>query len=190
MSAFNLILDQIAALRARMDRERTTLRLGTVQSSGTVLLTDGAEVTPAARLTDTATGDIVLVGQHNRRTYVLGKPPQATTSAAATIASGWAVAGGETPTVTKSGDVVTFTGRVVRSSGTSKDAMTIPAGYRPAARQRIANIAVNSGNVTGPIFSVAYVEPDGTVTLDVVADASPAWDTSTWIAVSGAWVAA
>ena len=72
MSAFDLILEQIAGLRARMDRERTTLRLGTVTAALDVTLADGSTVTPAASLVALVDGDRVLTATQSRRLYVLG----------------------------------------------------------------------------------------------------------------------
>lgn len=80
MSAFDNILAELAALRAKVEEQRTTLTLGTYQSDGTVLLTDGAEVTPAATLAIVGTGDKVLLAQHNRRAYIVGQASPTTTS--------------------------------------------------------------------------------------------------------------
>lgn len=73
MSAFDSILADFAALKAKVTAEATTLRLGTYQADGSVLLPDGAALTPAAVLAYVETGDTVLVGHHLRRAWVLGK---------------------------------------------------------------------------------------------------------------------
>ena len=80
MTAFDDILTELAALRAKVESQRTTLTLGTYQADGTVLLTDGAEVTPAATLAIVGTGDKVLLAQHNRRAYIVGQASPTTTS--------------------------------------------------------------------------------------------------------------
>lgn len=73
VNPFDKLLAEVATLREAVARQRTTLTLGTYQSDGTVLLTDGAEVVPAAVLAVASAGDKVLLGQHGRRAYVLGQ---------------------------------------------------------------------------------------------------------------------
>jgi len=97
VNPFDKILADVATLRELVERQRTTLTLGTYQSDGTVLLTDGAEVVPAAVLAVVSAGDKVLLGQHNRRAYVLGQASPATAAGPA-----WA-SGVSTVTVNTSG---------------------------------------------------------------------------------------
>lgn len=73
MSALDRLADEIAELRRRLDTELASLRLGVYQSDGTVLLPDGAAVTPAAILAFVEAGDTVLMGHYQRRAWVLGE---------------------------------------------------------------------------------------------------------------------
>lgn len=156
-----------------------------------VLDTETDPIQKPSTLVPLDVGDRVFVLMESLRATVLGKvsePP--VSSAAATLASGFADVSSAPPTVTRAGDVVTLTGRFVRSSGTGTEPFTIPTGYRPATNTWVNVSAINAGNVTGPSFAVAAIDTSGIFTLLATSDASPAWGTTTWIAVNGAWVAA
>ena len=149
MSAFDKILAELAALRAKVEEQRTTLTLGTYQADGTVLLTDGAEVTPAATLAIVGTGDKVLLAQHNRRAYIVGQASPTTTSYSLGSLSDVDTTGAST------GDHLVF-------DGTQWGPVTPAAGPTPTVRMQ-----------AGQASALCYAETTIAVTFPTVFAAAP-----------------
>ena len=70
------------------------------------------------------------------------------------VSSGWAVAGGHTPTICMRGGVVQLSGAVVSSGGDQDNILTIPYQFRPSSEQFIgASVTAN-----GADFESTYAE--------------------------------
>lgn len=70
------------------------------------------------------------------------------------VSSGWAVAGGHTPTICMRGGVVQLSGAVVSNGGDQDNILTIPAQFRPSSEQFIgASVTAN-----GADFESTYAE--------------------------------
>lgn len=70
------------------------------------------------------------------------------------VSSGWAVAGGHTPTICMRGGVVQLAGAVVSNGGDQDNILTIPAQFRPSSEQFIgASVTAN-----GADFESTYAE--------------------------------
>lgn len=70
------------------------------------------------------------------------------------VSSGWAVAGGHTPTICMRGGVVQLSGAVVSNGGDQDNILTIPAQFRPTSEQFIgASVTAN-----GSDFESTYAE--------------------------------
>ena len=149
MTAFDDILTELAALRAKVESQRTTLTLGTYQADGTVLLTDGAEVTLAATLAIVGTGDKVLLEQHNRRAYIVGQASPTTTSYSLGSLSDVDTTGAST------GDHLVF-------DGTQWEPTTPPGGPTPTLRMQ-----------SGQVSALCYAETTIAVTFPVAFAAAP-----------------
>lgn len=140
MTAFDDILTELAALRAKVESQRTTLTLGTYQADGTVLLTDGAEVTPAATLAIVGTGDTVLLAQHNRRAYIVGQASPTTTSASLDSLSDVDTTGAT------AGNLLTFDGTQWEPG----------SGPTPALRARSGQAVIGMGGTVLQTESVSF----------------------------------
>ena len=70
------------------------------------------------------------------------------------VSSGWAVAGGHTPTICMRGGVVQLSGAVVSNGGDQDNILTIPYQFRPSSEQFIgASVTAN-----GADFESTYAE--------------------------------
>lgn len=70
------------------------------------------------------------------------------------VSSGWAVAGGHTPTICMRGGVVQLSGAVVSNGGDQDNILTIPSQFRPSSEQFIgASVTAN-----GADFESTYAE--------------------------------
>jgi hypothetical protein len=77
------------------------------------------------------------------------------------VSSGWAVAGGHTPTICMRGGVVQLAGAVVSNGGDQDNILTIPSQFRPSSEQFIGASVTANGADFESTYAELRVQTDG-----------------------------